>query len=267
MKELLEKLGVTVEDDADLETTATAIRTKIAEVLKHDPDFIEPIKVEATKKATEQAIVAEKKAKKAFKAIAGVDLTNSEIDSLSIEELFKTGVDKLKSATGSDAAKLQDEIIALGNALAQEKESKQTEIERILGEYKQKEVSQFANTELLRKIAGIELVVDTDTAIDFLTAKLAKDGIRFSIEDGRLTILKGDYAMLKADKTGKADIEYLVATYLNPFIKKSNGSGQANGQQRQVAGEYPLGHTKESWDRLPLAYRKDLEAKYAMRSA
>jgi hypothetical protein len=67
MKELLEKLGVIVDEDADLDTTATAIRTKIAEVLKHDPDFIEPIKTEATKKATEQAIVAEKKAKKAFK--------------------------------------------------------------------------------------------------------------------------------------------------------------------------------------------------------
>lgn len=260
MKELFEKLGVQVAEDADVDTIAEAIRGKVKEVLSHDPEFIEPIKADAIKKAEEKVIVAEKKAKKAFKAIAGIDLTNSEIDSLSLEDLYKTGLDKLKSATGSDAAKLQDEIISLGNALAAEKESKQSEISRILSEFKQKEVNAVASTEILKKLSSVELVIETEAAIDYLTTKLGKEGIGFDVENGTLVIKQGEYAMLKKDKTGKADVEYLISTYLQPFIKKSNGSGGAQGQQRNAPTGKNVwdnfGLTESDWNKLAPAYRE-----------
>lgn len=265
MKELFEQFGITEEEAADVAEdygkAASLIRSKVADILKHDPDFIEPIKQDATKKVAEQVIVAEKKAKKAFKAIAGIDLTNSEIDAMPLEDLYKTGIEKLKSATGSDAAKLQDEIIALGQALAAEKESKQSEIDRILNEYKSKEVAAVANTAILSAFSAVELIVPADEALDILKAKLAKDGISFDKdEQGRVYPKKADLPLLKADKSGKADIKYLIDHYMTNLIKKSNGSGAGQGNQRkQPTGDTvweQLGYTKEQWDRFNPVYQK-----------
>lgn len=265
MKELFEQFGITEEEAAevaeDFGKAASLIRSKVADILKHDPDFIEPIKQDATKKVAEQVIVAEKKAKKAFKAIAGIDLTNSEIDAIPLEDLYKTGIEKLKSATGSDAAKLQDEIIALGQALAAEKESKQSEIDRILNEYKSKEVAAVANTAILSAFSAVELIVPADEALDILKAKLAKDGISFDKdEQGRIYPKKADLPLLKADKSGKADIKYLIEHYMTNLIKKSNGSGGGQGNQRKpLTGDTvweQLGYTKEQWDRFNPVYQK-----------
>ena len=265
MKEIFEQFGITEEEAAevaeDFGKAATLIRSKVADILKHDPDFIEPIKQDATKKVAEQVIVAEKKAKKAFKAIAGIDLTNSEIDAMPLEDLYKTGIEKLKSATGSDAAKLQDEIIALGQALAAEKESKQSEIDRILNEYKSKEVAAVANTAILSAFSAVELIVPADEALDILKAKLAKDGISFDKdEQGRVYPKKADLPLLKADKSGKADIKYLIEHYMTNLIKKSNGSGGGQGNQRKpLTGDTvweQLGYTKDQWDRFNPVYQK-----------
>lgn len=265
MKELFEQFGITEDEAAevaeDYGKAASLIRSKVADILKHDPDFIEPIKQDATKKVAEQVIVAEKKAKKAFKAIAGIDLTNSEIDAMPLEDLYKTGIEKLKSATGSDAAKLQDEIIALGQALQAEKESKQSEIDRILNEYKSKEVAAVANTAILSAFSSVELIVPADEALDILKAKLAKDGISFDKdEQGRVYPKKADLPLLKADKSGKADIKYLIDHYMTNLIKKSNGSGAGQvGQRKQATGDTvweQLGYTKEQWDRFNPVYQK-----------
>lgn len=265
MKELFEQFGITEDEAAevgeDFGKAASLIRSKVADILKHDPDFIEPIKQDATKKVGEQVIVAEKKAKKAFKAIAGIDLTNSEIDAMPLEDLYKTGIDKLKSATGSDAAKLQDEIIQLGQALAAEKESKQSEIDRILNEYKSKEVAAVANSAILSAFSTVELIIPADEALDILKAKLAKDGISFDKdEQGRLYPKKSDLPLLKADKSGKADLKYLIDHYMTNLIKKSNGSGTSQGSQRKTAtGDTvweQLGYTKEQWDRFNPVYQK-----------
>lgn len=265
MKELFEQFGITEDEAAevaeDFGKAASLIRSKVADILKHDPDFIEPIKQDATKKVGEQVIVAEKKAKKAFKAIAGIDLTNSEIDAMPLEDLYKIGIEKLKSATGSDAAKLQDEIIQLGQALAAEKESKQSEIDRILNEYKSKEVAAVANSAILSAFSTVELIIPADEALDILKAKLAKDGISFDKdEQGRLYPKKLDLPLLKADKSGKADIKYLIEHYMTNLIKKSNGSGTSQGSQRKTAtGDTvweQLGYTKEQWDRFNPVYQK-----------
>ena len=265
MKELFEQFGITEDEAAevgeDFGKAASLIRSKVADILKHDPDFIDPIKQDATKKVAEQVIVAEKKAKKAFKAIAGIDLTNSEIDAMPLEDLYKTGIDKLKSATGSDAAKLQDEIIQLGQALAAEKESKQSEIDRILNEYKSKEVAAVANSAILSAFSTVELIIPADEALDILKAKLAKDGISFDKdEQGRLYPKKSDLPLLKADKSGKADLKYLIDHYMTNLIKKSNGSGTSQGSQRKTAtGDTvweQLGYTKEQWDRFNPVYQK-----------
>lgn len=264
MKELFEQFGITeaeaTEVAEDYAKAASLIRAKVADILKHDPDFIEPIKQDATKKVAEQVIVAEKKAKKAFKAITGIDLSNSEIEAMSLDDLYKTGIEKLKSATGSDAAKLQDEIIALGQALQAEKESKQSEIDRILNEYKSKEVAAVANTAILSAFSGVELIIPADEALDILKAKLAKDGISFDKDEhGNVYPKKSDLPLLKADKSGKADIKYLIDYYMTNLIKKSNGSGVGNGVHRKTAtGDTvweQLGYTKEQWDRFAPAYR------------
>lgn len=265
MKELFEQFGITAEEAAEIADdygkAAGLIRAKVADILKHDPDFIEPIKADATKKVAEQVIVAEKKAKKAFKAITGIDLSNSEIEAMSLDDLYKTGIEKLKSATGSDAAKLQDEIIALGQALQAEKESKQSEIDRILNEYKSKEVAAVANTAILSAFSGVELIVPADEALDILKAKLSKDGITFDKdEQGRIYPKKSDLPLLKADKSGKADIKYLIDHYMTNLIKKSNGSGSGQGNQRKpLTGDTvweQLGYTKEQWDKFNPVYQK-----------
>jgi hypothetical protein len=269
MKELLEQFGITEAELAEIQEgetidyakAAALVRSKVADILKHDPDFIEPIKTEAVKKVNEQVIVAEKKAKKAFKAIAGIDLSNSEIEAMTLEDLYKTGIEKLKSATGSDAAKLQEEIIALGQALAAEKESKQAEIDRILNEYKTKEVNALANTAILAAFSNVELIIPADEALDILKAKLAKDGITFDRDDnGNIYPKKADLPLLKADKSGKADIKYLIEHYMTNLIKKSNGSGGANGTQRRAStGDTiweQLGYTKEQWDKFNPNYQR-----------
>lgn len=275
MKELFEKFGITeteIEEIAeDTDKAASLIRAKVADILKHDPDFIEPIKTEATKKVQEQVIVAEKKAKKAFKAIAGVDLSNSEIEAMSLDDLYKTGIEKLKSVTGSDAAKLQEEIIQLGQALAAEKESKQSEIDRILNEYKSKEVAAVANTAILSAFSNVELIIPADEALDILKAKLAKDGISFDKDDnGNIYPKKSDLPLLKADKSGKADIKYLIDHYMTNLIKRSNGSGAGNnGTRKQVNGNQVWENfnlSEEQWNKLAPAYR-EAKVKSLMHSA
>ena len=71
-----------------------AIRSHTTDILRQDASFIEPIKESISKKFQEDKIVAIKQLKKSFKTIAGLDLTNDQLNEMDADELYKLGFAK-----------------------------------------------------------------------------------------------------------------------------------------------------------------------------
>ena len=118
MEALLKKLGIQnldnlkdEEGNLNEDKAVEAIRLHQAEILKQDPTFIDPIKKSISDKLSEEKIVAIKQLKKSFKTLAGVDITNDQLNEMSAEELFKLGFSK--KVDNAEVAKLQNDIIEL----------------------------------------------------------------------------------------------------------------------------------------------------------
>ena len=240
IEDILKKYGSTPEEleavkteagEFDTDKVAQLIKAKAADVLRHDDEFIQSVSEPLIRKAEEKVIVATKSAKKAFKQLAGVELTNAEIDALSIEELYKTGLEKLKTSQGSDKEALHAEIQKLNAALEAEREAKESEINKVKSEYEQRQEQAVVDKQLTSALTGTEWVASLTDVEIILKAKLAGIGVTLKPVNGILTPFKGDKPMMKADGIQRADLQYLIDTLLGGLKKQSNGSGGNNGRK------------------------------------
>ena len=206
-----------------------AIRLHQAEILKQDPTFIDPIKKSISDKLSEEKIVAIKQLKKSFKTLAGIDVTNDQLNEMSAEDLFKLGFSN--KVDNAEVAKLQNDIIELAKAKQAIEESTESKINEVVNRYESQFQTEKIENELLKAMGSTEFIVENETAKILLKSKLANDGITmlYDKEKKQLVFKQGEYEALKADRTGKADIKYYVETYLSDVTKKSNGSGGNGG--------------------------------------
>lgn len=246
IEDLLKKWGSTSEEletvktesgEFDLDKAAQLIRTKAADVLRHDDDFINSIVEPAVKKAEEKVIVATKNAKKVFKQLAGVELSNAEIDALSIEDLYKTGLEKLKTSVGSDAKALHEEIQKLNAALEAEREAKESEINKVKTEYEQRQEAAIIDKQLTSELSAGEWIAPLQDVGIIFNAKLQAEGISLKPVNGVITPFKGDKPMMKKDGIQRADLAYLFETMLGSLKKQSNGSGGSGSKQKTFDGD------------------------------
>jgi hypothetical protein len=264
IEDLLKKYGSTPEEletvkteagDYDLDKAAQLIKTKAADVLRHDDEFIQSIVEPAVKKAEEKVIVATKSAKKAFKQLAGIELSNAEIDSLSIEDLYKTGLDKLKTSQGTDKEALHAEIQKLNAALEAEREAKESEITKVKTEYEKKQEQAIIDKQLTAELSAGDWITTLQDVNIIFNAKLQADGISLKPVNGVITPFKGDKPMMKKDGIQRADLAYLFETMLGSLKKQSNGSGGNGKPNRNFDGDL----TEEQRKKLSptyLAWRK-----------
>lgn len=254
----MKKLGLTnldnlkdEEGNLSEDKAVEAIRTHQAEILKQDPSFIDPIKESVSKKLQEEKIVAIKQLKKSFKTIAGLDLTNDQLAEMDADELYKLGFSN--KVNNSEISKLQADIIALAQAKEAAENSKAEEVNKIKTFYETQIQSEKIENELMKALSATEFIVDIDTAKILLRSKLANEGISMAYDsDSKKIVFKsGEYEALKADRTGKVDLQYLIERHLSDVTKKSNGSPNGGNTGQTVID-------KEKLDRLPAAVRENL---------
>lgn len=228
-----------------------AIRSHTTDILRQDASFIEPIKESISKKFQEDKIVAIKQLKKSFKTIAGLDLTNDQLNEMDADELYKLGFSK--KVDNSEISKLQADIIALAQAKEAAENSKSDEVNKIKTFYETQIQSEKIENELMKALSSTEFIVDIDTAKILLRSKLANEGINMAYDaDSKKIVFKaGEYEALKQDRTGKVDLQYLIERHLSDVTKKSNGNPNGGGSGQAVID-------KEKLDKLPAAVRENL---------
>jgi hypothetical protein len=70
--------------------------------------------------------------------------------------------------------------------------------------------------------------------------------------DAKKIVFKaGEYEALKADRTGKVDLQYLIERHLSDVTKKSNGNPNGGAGGQTVID-------KEKLDKLPAAVRENV---------
>lgn len=229
-----------------------AIRTHQAEILKQDPSFIDPIKKSISDKLSEEKIVAIKQLKKSFKTLAGVELTNDQLNEMSAEELFKLGFSK--KVDNAEVDKLRADIMELAKAKQAIEESTESKINEVVNRYESQFQAEKIESELTSAISDskIEFIVNHSTAKMLLKSELANNGITmfYDKEKKKLVFKSGEYDAMKADKTGIADLKYYIETYLSDVTKKSNGNPNGGSGQTVI--------DKEKLDKLPASVRENL---------
>lgn len=223
--EVLTKLGITADftaDDIDTDAVVTDFRTKQIELLKHDPDLLDPIKEEVKR---ETNIVATKKAKKALNEKWGLGLSNKELDETEYTSLLDLTYEKSKTAATAEVTTLQEQIIALTNKAKEIEESAETRVKDVERTWAEKYLSGRRNEITAKVIGEMDLIIGKDKAAKFLELEMKDKGYSIDFnEDGTAVVKKGEYEALKADKTGKLSIAELADEILVDFVKKSNGA-------------------------------------------
>ena len=79
------------------------------ELTLQDKDVIEPLKQQAKK---EGEIIATKRAFKAIKSKFGIDLSNADLESKSLDEIVAIAAEASTAKTTADVKELQDKLIA-----------------------------------------------------------------------------------------------------------------------------------------------------------
>lgn len=233
--EVLTKLGITADftaEDIDTDAVVTEFRTKQVELLKHDSEFITPIKDEVKKGAFAEA---ERKAKKVLNAKYGLGLSNKEIDETAYDDIVEKAYATTKDQATAEVTTLQEQIIALTNKAKEIEEAADLKVKTVEQEWASKYMEGRRSEIAAKEIGQLDLIIAKDKADKVAKVEFKENGweIRFN-EAGEPEMWKGDSRLLKADKTGFMSVTEAYASVLDDFVKKSNGAPGANGQPQKV---------------------------------
>ena len=246
-KDILEKYGLSpaaeqLKEDGtvDVDTFAALFQAKQRELALQDKDLIEPVRQQAKK---EGEIIALKRAAKALKTKFGIDLSNADLESKTIDEIADLAAQVANAKTSADAKELNDKLIAMSNKAHEWEESFQTKVSEIERNYQQKYATKELEKQVLSVAANEKLIISSEKALRLFQTEIKDNGYYIQLdEQGKLQITKdaeGKYPVLKDDSTGVADVGYLFNKYMAEFKVKNNGSGQG-GQGGAGAGQKPV---------------------------
>ena len=180
-------------------------------------------------------IATEKTLKVKFAKELGIDKSRTDIEKLSTDEfltLVKSTKDSLSSKSDEtlkkEVSELQQKFLNTLDELEKERENKSSEIERVKKEaYSEVENFKFDNT--FNSFAekqewGVSEAIKKD-AIHVAKLKAKEMGWKLH-EDGTLTSSDGTGKAMRPDKSGFfASINDYLAVQIDPYLKKSQGSG------------------------------------------
>lgn len=221
-KDTIEALGKEPEEGQEIDVASFVedYKSNQREVLKNDPDFINPITQGITGK--ERATI-EQKIKKVLKNY----LDETELDALKGYDSF---IGKLSEVIESnknhnaDSEKLQNDLIEANKTL---QELREVEIPKIQAEAEAKHKQFIITSKLKEKIGGHELIVPGTVAEALISNEWNnKYNLELS-EEGSLTIkTKDGNDVLNENKTSKLTIDDIMKSTFeaNKILKQSNGT-------------------------------------------
>lgn len=231
--EILTRLGITADlsaEDVDIDAIVNETRTKIADLVKSDGDFLEPIKAQVK---SETSIVAAKKAKKALNEKWGLGMSNKELDETDYDALLDMTYEKSKQSTTAEVNTLQEQIIALTNKAKEIEDAAESKVKEVEKQWAEKYLGGRRSEIAAKAIGELELIISKDKAARFAELDLKDKGYHIDFDaDGNAVVMQGEYAALKPDKTGKLSVNEAYALVLDEFVKKSNGAPQAQPNSR-----------------------------------
>lgn len=235
--ELLTKVGFEAEklanpEELNADELLNEYKSKQRDLLKNDPDFMNPLKEEIK---TGYEIVATKKSKKALNEKFGLGLSTKELDETDYPALLDLASEKTKTGATAEVNTLQEQLMGLTNKLKETEEAAENKVKEIEKNWQEKFESGAREKLLLTEIAEIEqekgITISPEMALKVVRLGMqdAKYSIKF--EGDSHDVYEGEYKALTSDRTNKLTVKGMVRTLLNDFIKKSNGAPQ--GDQRR----------------------------------
>lgn len=229
-KDYLEKYGITPpegKDEVDVDTFCQLYKAKVQELTLQDKDVIEPLKQQAKK---EGEIIATKRAFKAIKSKFGIDLSNADLESKSLDEIVAIAAEASTAKTTADVKELQDKLIAAANKAHEWEETFNSKVSEIEKSYSQKYAAKEFEKQILAIAATEKLIIPTEKALKLLTTEIKDNGYFIQMGTEGITITKdeaGQYPVLQDDGMGRASIKYLFDKFLSDFKVKNNGNGDS----------------------------------------
>lgn len=231
--EILAKLGITADlsaDDVDTDAIVAETRTKIADLVKSDGEFLEPIKAQVK---SETSIVAAKKAKKALNEKWGLGMSNKELDETDYDALLDMTYEKSKQSTTAEVNTLQEQIIALTNKAKEIEDAAESKVKEVEKQWAEKYLGGRRSEVAAKEVGELELIISNDTAMRYAGLGMRDKGWHIDFnDDGTPKVMQGEYEALKPDKTGKLTVKEAYAILLDEFVKKSNGAPQVQPNSR-----------------------------------
>jgi hypothetical protein len=233
----LKKIGVpadaisklTAEDDTTpIEEIATSFKTVQRDVLKNDPEFIQPIKDEI--RGSELSKI-EHKLKKTF------NLPSEEIKDKKFDEIISIAYDRASKATAQGAEEIQQRLIELSNENKRLLEdvipAKELEAKKQITTFKRESI-------ISQAIAKRQLIVSADVVSPAVRSYLDQN-FNVDVDDnGQLVVkTKNNLNPLNQDGTKIVTFDEILDSHLTQLgvVKQSNGS--PNNQNANPKGTPP----------------------------
>lgn len=233
----LKKIGVptdaisklTAEDDTTpIEEIATSFKAVQRDVLKNDPEFIQPIKDEI--RGSELSKI-EHKLKKTF------NLPSEEIKDKKFDEIISIAYDRASKATAQGAEEIQQRLIELSNENKRLLEdvipAKELEAKKQITTFKRESI-------ISQAIAKRQLIVSADVVSPAVRSYLDQN-FNVDVDDnGQLVVkTKNNLNPLNQDGTKIVSFDEILDSHLTQLgvVKQSNGS--PNNQNANPKGTPP----------------------------
>lgn len=234
-EKLLKKFGVKdfdnikkdEEGNFDQESAIRAIFEHAQRMALEDSNNTKAIKEQGVKEGKAEM---QKKAIKAFANKFGLEVTNSEAEELSFDDVATKAFESISDKKKAEVNSSQEELIKIANEKKALEEEYKSKLEAVKKDFEDKENERRARKALRKRLRGdednrIEYIVEDDVAMSLFYSQLQKDGLDIRIDEtGAEKIYSGENLALKEDKTSFLTIENLRDKYLGKIVKKSNGS-------------------------------------------
>lgn len=231
----------TLPEDFDMDKSVKEFKSKQGDLLKNDPDFINPIKKEIRGK---ELATAENKLKRVF------GLTPEEMEDKKYEEILEIAKSKgsAKPAdTSEEMERLQAELLTANNRVKEFEDV-------ILPEAKaaaQNEInSYFKSNKIKDLVSSHSLIIDANAILPAVLSDLdANYNITLGDDKSLVVKTKDGTDPLNADKTAKVTLEQIIQSKLEAFnaIKKSN-AGEPAGSTGSAPSAAPTTEPKNEFN-------------------
>jgi hypothetical protein len=238
IENFLKKIGVpsdaitklTTEDDTTpIEEIATSFKTVQRDVLKNDPEFIQPMKDEI--RGAELSKI-EHKLKKTF------NLQSEEIKDKKFDEIISIAYDRASKATAQGAEEIQKKVIELSNEnkrlIEEVIPAKENEAKNQIKTFKRESI-------ISQAIAKRQLIVSADVVNPAVRSYLDSNYNVDIDENGQLVVkTKNNLNPLNQDGTKIVTFDEILDSHLTQLgvVKQSNGS--PNNQNANPKGTPPI---------------------------